>query len=130
MHLSISSPTPGRPHTLGGDLTLTLVPTPGVVDIDVENFPIFVAVADTGMGSHSLLFEVAIAQYLAKMCCQIPLITRAWGHSGDLTAGLAPGVGHLTTKVVKSPGGGGVGHKIDKCIKGHFTDRSTSITWI
>jgi len=68
MHLSISSPTPGHPHTSGGDLTLTLVPTPGAVDIDVENFPVFVAVVVKGMGSHSLLFEVAIAQYLAKMC--------------------------------------------------------------
>ena len=74
MHLSISSLTPGHPHTSGGDLTLTLVPTPREVDIDVKNFPIFVAVADKGMGSHSLLFEVAIAQYLAKMCCQIPLL--------------------------------------------------------
>ena len=55
-----------------GDLTLTLVPTPGAVYIDVENFPIFIAVAVKGIGSHSLLFEVAIAQYLAKMCCQIP----------------------------------------------------------
>jgi len=43
MHLSISSttPTPGRPHTPGGDLTLTLVPTPGAVDIEVEFFSNF-----------------------------------------------------------------------------------------
>jgi len=74
MHLSISSPTPhpGHPHTSGGDLTLTLVPTPGALDIDVENFLIFVAVADKGMGSHSLLFEVAIAQYLAKCAVKSP----------------------------------------------------------
>ena len=25
-------PTPGRPHTPGGDLTLLLVPTPGAID--------------------------------------------------------------------------------------------------
>ena len=48
--------------------------------------------------------------------------TRALGHSGVLTTGLAPGVGHLTTQFVKSPtlpGGGGVtgvGHEIDQCI--------------
>jgi len=72
MHLSISSPTPNpkRPHTSGGDLTLTLVPT---VDIEVEIFlPSFVAVAVKALGSLSLLFEVAIVQYFAKMCCQIP----------------------------------------------------------
>ena len=81
------SPTRGRPHTLGVDLTLTLVPTPGAVDIDVENFPIFVAVTDKGMGSHSLLFEAAIAQYLAKMCCQIPLLG-----PGDIVVGPRGGV--------------------------------------
>ena len=32
MHLSISCPTPGNPHTPSGDLTLLLVPTPGEID--------------------------------------------------------------------------------------------------
>jgi len=35
MHLSMTSPTPGHPHTPGGDLTLPLVPTPGAVDISL-----------------------------------------------------------------------------------------------
>jgi len=57
------------------------------------------------------------AQYLAKMCCP-----RAWGHSGDLTANLAPGVGHLHSICQKAPvyphppQEGKEGHKIDKCI--------------
>ena len=41
------------------------------------------------------------AQYLAK--CAVKSPTRAWGHSGDLTADLALWVGHLTTRFVKSP---------------------------
>ena len=67
MHLSISSPTPhpGRPHTPGGDLTLALVPTPGAVDIEAEVFRIFVAVAFKDIESHSRLFDVTIAIYLA-----------------------------------------------------------------
>ena len=43
-----------------------------------------------------------------------------WGHSEGLTADFAPVVGNLTPRFVKSPvfppGGGGVGHEIDKCI--------------
>ena len=45
-----------------------------------------------------------------------------WEHSGDLTADFSPVVGNLTPRFVKSPvsptlpGGGGVGHEIDKCI--------------
>ena len=52
--------TPGCPQTPGGDLTLTLVPTPGVVDIEAEVFRIFVAVAFKGIESHSRLFDVTI----------------------------------------------------------------------
>ena len=65
MHLSISSPTPGHPHTPSGDLTLALVPTPGAVDIEAEVFRIFVAVAFKDIESHSRLFDVTIAIYLA-----------------------------------------------------------------
>ena len=60
------SPTPGHLHTPGpGDWTLTLVPTPGAVDIEAEDFRIFVAVAFKGIESHSQLFDVSIAIYLA-----------------------------------------------------------------
>jgi len=70
------SPTLGRSHTPGGDLTLTFVPTPGAVDIEAAFFPIFMAKA----WNHSslLLFEVATAQYLTKMCCQIPYKVAGW----------------------------------------------------
>jgi len=57
-----------------GDLTLTLVPTPWAVDIEVEIFPIFVAVVFTGIESHSLLLDITIAQYFAKNVLLIPLL--------------------------------------------------------
>jgi len=61
MHLSISSPTPGHPHTSGGDLTLTLVPIPGEVDIEAEVFRIFIAVAFKGIEPQSRLIDVTIS---------------------------------------------------------------------
>jgi len=65
------------------------------------------------MESYSLLFEVATAQYLTK---------RAWGHSGDLTADLAPGVGHFDNLICQIPvfshptRGGGWGMKLTKVL--------------
>ena len=61
---------PGIP-TPDEDLTLTSFPTPDAVDIEIESFPIFVAVAFKGIESQPLLFDVATTQYLAKMCCKI-----------------------------------------------------------
>ena len=57
MHLSISSTTP---YTPGGDLILTLVPTPGAVDIEAEVFRNFVAVAFKGIELPSRLFDITI----------------------------------------------------------------------
>jgi len=57
------SPTPGCPHTPDRDLKLTLVPSPGAVDIEAEVFRIFVAVAFKGIESHLRLFDVTIAIY-------------------------------------------------------------------
>jgi len=68
MHLSISCPTPRRPHTPGGDLTLTLVPTPGVVDIEVEFFQFL-------WQRHGITLATVWrcnSAILDQMCCQTP----------------------------------------------------------
>ena len=56
-------PTPRCPHTPDRDLKLTLVPTPGAVDIEAEVFRSFVVVAFKGIESHLRLFDVTIAIY-------------------------------------------------------------------
>ena len=68
MHLSISSTTSTRPPHPRWGFDINTCPQ----DIEVDFFPIFVAVAFKGMELHLLLFDVATVQYLAKTCCQIP----------------------------------------------------------
>jgi len=99
MYLSISSPTPGHPYTPRWEFDINTCLHPW------DNWhwhPIFVADTFKGIEWHPLLFDVTIAQYLAKMFCPIPYY-RVWGHGGDLTADLAPVVGHLTTIDLSNP---------------------------
>jgi len=105
------SPSPHPWASPGGDLTLTLIPIP---DIEVEFFPIFVANA----WNHTCYY-LKSQQRNTWLKCAVKSPTRAWGHSGDLTADLALEMGQLMTRFVKSPVFPtlpGVGHKIDKCI--------------